>query len=70
MVGYGNFNQWQFIALTDLVQYLMGTFNISPENVLRHADITQNDTYTKNRILRDGHRTARKVDIASDFFPK
>jgi N-acetyl-anhydromuramyl-L-alanine amidase AmpD len=69
-VGYGTFNQWQFIALTDLVQYLMGTFNIPQERILRHADITQADTYTKNKILRDGHRTARKTDIALDFFPK
>jgi N-acetyl-anhydromuramyl-L-alanine amidase AmpD len=70
VVGYGHFNQYQFIALTDLVQYLMGTFNIPIENVIRHADITQADTYTKARILRDGQRSARKTDIGSDFFPK
>ena len=70
VVGYWEFNQYQFIALIDLVQYLMWTFWIRKENVIRHADITQEDMYTKEKILRDGRRKARKVDISSDFFPK
>lgn len=41
IVGSGEYNIKQLIRTTDLVEYLMGVFNIPKENVLRHSDITQ-----------------------------
>lgn len=70
VVWYGEFNQWQFIALTDLVQYLMWTFNIPKEMIIRHSDCTQDREITRKKILWDWKRRSIKKDIWLNFFPK
>lgn len=69
VVGFGHYNQKQFIALTDLVEYLMAVYNIPREMIIRHSDCTQDEYYTKNRLLRDWARASKKKDIGLDFFP-
>ena len=69
VVGFWHYNQKQFIALTDLVEYLMYHFNIPKEMIISHACCTQDDYYTKNKILRDGKRRSKKRDIGREFFP-
>ena len=68
VVWFGEYNIKQLIRLTDLVEYLMGVYNIPRENVIRHADITQYWNYSKNKTLRDWKRRSRKTDIAPNFF--
>jgi len=46
----------------------MATFGIPKENVLRHADICQQSAYTLAKILWDGKRQSRKVDVSDDFW--
>lgn len=69
VVWYGEYNQKQFIALTDLVEYLMYVYNIPKEMIIRHSDVTQEDIFTSQKILWDGKRKSKKKDIWLDFFP-
>jgi hypothetical protein len=46
----------------------MAVFSIPKENVLRHADVTQYGPYSIAKILWDGKRKARKVDVADSFW--
>ena len=69
VVWFWEYNQKQFIALTDLVEYLMWVFNIPKEMVIRHSDCTQSTEYTKKKILRDWKRASKKKDIWLSFFP-
>lgn len=69
VVWFGKYNQKQFIRLTDLVEYLMWVYNIPKSMIIRHSDVTQYDTITKEKILWDGVRPSKKKDIWFDFFP-
>lgn len=68
VVGNGEYNIHQFLALTDLVEYLMWNFPIDRDNIVRHSDVTQDRTITKQRILRDWKRKVKKHDIETTFF--
>lgn len=70
VVGFGEPNQKQYDKLTDLVAYLIKTFNIKEENVVRHSDVTQAKEFTSQKILRDGKRKVKKRDIWPKFFPE
>ncbi len=69
VVWFWEFNMKQLIALTDLVEYLMWVYHIPREMVIRHSDCTQDDSITKKKILRDGKRKSKKIDIWLNFFP-
>lgn len=69
VVWFWEYNTKQLIALTDLVEYLMSVYNIPREMIIRHSDCTQDDEWTKNKILRDGKRRSKKKDIWLNFFP-
>ena len=69
VVWFWEYNQKQFIALTDLVEYLMGVYNIPKEMIIRHSDCTQSDNITKAKILWNWTRTSKKKDIWLNFFP-
>ena len=56
-------------SLTDLVEYLMGVYNIPKEMIIRHSDCTQSDNITKAKILWNWTRTSKKKDIWLNFFP-
>ena len=47
VVWYWEYNLNQFIRLTDLVEYLMGNFNIPNNMILRHSDVTQERNFSK-----------------------
>ena len=68
VVGFWWYNIHQFIALTDLVEYLMKHFPIDRNNIIRHSDCTQAREITKQRMLRDWKRAVKKHDIEIDFF--
>lgn len=68
VVGNGEYNIHQFLALTDLVEYLMGNFPIDRDNIVRHQDVTQERAITKKRELWDGKRKTIKHDIEQTFF--
>jgi hypothetical protein len=52
-----------------LIRYLMKTFNIPKENVLRHADLTW--SWSNKWIIWDWVSKSRKIDIDKSFyFPK
>lgn len=68
VVWFGKYNLKQFLKLTDLVQYLMGVYNIKNDMILRHSDVTQDRNITRNKILRDGKRNSKKKDIGLEFF--
>ena len=68
VVWYWEYNLSQFIRLTDLVEYLMGNFNIPNNMILRHSDITQERNFTKEKLLRDWRRKVKKLDIGLSFF--
>ena len=68
VVGFGEYNIHQLIRLTDLVEYLMWTFPIDRNNIIRHSDCTQARNITKDRILRDWVRPVKKRDIWLPFF--
>ena len=69
VVGFGEFNIKQLIRLTDLVEYLMWNFpSIDRKNIVRHSDVTQDREITRKKILRDGQRKVKKIDIWLDFF--
>ena len=68
VVGFGDFNVHQMIRLTDLVEYLMGNFPIDRYNIVRHSDVTQERSITKERILWDWQRRVKKRDIGINFF--
>ena len=68
VVGNGEYNIHQFLALTDLVEYLMGNFPIDRDNIVRHQDVTQDRAITKKRELWDGKRKTIKHDIEQTFF--
>lgn len=68
VVGYGEYNIHQFLALTDLVEYLMGNFPIDRDNIVRHQDVTQAREFTKQRELWDWKRKTIKHDIEQTFF--
>lgn len=68
VVGNGEYNIHQFLALTDLVEYLMGNFPIDRENIVRHQDVTQERSITRKRELRDWKRRTIKHDIEQTFF--
>lgn len=55
------FTNQQYAKVVDLVKYLMATFHIPKENVLRHADITR--FWSQDMKLRDGVSTTRKTDV-------
>lgn len=69
VVWFWEYNQHQFIRLTDLVEYLMAVYKIPKENILLHSSITQVVPYSKNKILWDWKRSSRKVDLWLKFFP-
>ena len=69
VVGFGEYNTKQLIALTDLVEYLMAVYNIPREMIIRHSDCTQTDDITKRKLLRDWKRPSKKKDISLNFFP-
>lgn len=69
VVGFGEYNTKQLIALTDLVEYLMAVYNIPREMVIRHSDCTQADDITKRKLLWDWKRPSKKKDIGLNFFP-
>lgn len=69
VVWFWHYNQKQFIALTDLVEYLMSVYDIPREMIIRHSDCTQDEYYTKKMRLRDWARKSKKQDIGLDFFP-
>ncbi len=50
------------------MEYLMWNFPIDRDNIVRHSDTTQNREITKQRILRDGERKVKKIDIGLPFF--
>lgn len=68
VVGSGEYNIHQFLALTDLVEYLMGNFPIDKDNIVRHQDVTQAREITRKRELRDWKRKTIKHDIEQTFF--
>ena len=69
VVGFWDFNIKQLIRLTDLVEYLMWTFpSIDRNNIVRHSDVTQDREITRKKILRDGQRKVKKIDIWLKFF--
>lgn len=69
VVGFGEYNIHQFIALTDLVEYLMYHFpSIDRNNIIRHSDCTQARDITRKKILRDWKRSVKKIDIDLKFF--
>jgi N-acetyl-anhydromuramyl-L-alanine amidase AmpD len=68
VVGFGEYNIHQLVRLTDLVEYLMWTFPIDRNNIIRHSDCTQARTITKDRILRDWIKPVKKRDIWLPFF--
>lgn len=69
VVWYWDFNIKQMIRLTDLVEYLMWNFSsIDRENIVRHSDVTQDREITKKKILWDGKRKVKKIDIGVNFF--
>lgn len=68
VVGFGEYNIHQLLRLTDLVEYLMWNFPIDRDNIVRHSDTTQDREITKQRILRDGERKVKKIDIGLPFF--
>lgn len=68
VVGNGEYNIHQFLALTDLVEYLMWNFPIDRDNIVRHQDVTQAREFTKKRELRDWKRKTIKHDIEQTFF--
>jgi hypothetical protein len=41
----------------------MGNFNIPNNMILRHSDVTQERNFTKEKLLRDGRRKVKKLDI-------
>lgn len=69
VVGFGEYNTKQLIALTDLVEYLMAVYDIPREMIIRHSDCTQDDDITSQKILRDWKRRSKKKDIGLNFFP-
>ena len=68
VVGFWEFNIHQLNRLTDLVEYLMWNFPIDRNNIVRHSDTTQDREITKQRMLRDGKRKVKKLDIWIPFF--
>ena len=68
VVGFGEYNIHQFLRLTDLVEYLMWNFPIDRLNIVRHSDVTQDRSITRQRILWDGSRPVKKRDIWLQFF--
>lgn len=69
VVGFGDYNVHQLIALTDLVEYLMWNFKtIEKVNIIRHSDCTQSRDITRKKILRDWKRPVKKIDIDLKFF--
>lgn len=68
VVGFWEYNIHQFLALTDLVEYLMWNFPIDRDNIVRHQDVTQVREVTKKRELRDWKRKTIKHDIEQTFF--
>lgn len=69
VVGFGEYNTKQLIALTDLVEYLMAVYKIPREMIISHACCTQDEEFTKKKILRDWKRRSKKKDIWWKFFP-
>ena len=57
----GGFPQVQYDRVVDLVKYLMTTFKIPVDNVLKHADITR--VWAKDKKLWDGKTVNRKTDV-------
>lgn len=69
VVGFWDFNIKQLMRLTDLVEYLMWNFpSIDRNNIVRHSDVTQDRETTRKKILRDGTRKVKKIDIGVNFF--
>ena len=69
VVWFGDFNIKQLIRLTDLVEYLMWNFpSIDRNNIVRHSDVTQDRNITRQKLLRDGKRKVKKIDIGVNFF--
>jgi len=68
VVGFGDYNIHQFLALTDLVEYLMWNFPIDRDNIVRHSDVTQDREITRQRKLRDWKWKVKKRDIGIPFF--
>lgn len=68
VVGFGEYNIHQFLRLTDLVEYLMWNFPIDRLNIVRHSDVTQDRSITKERMLWDWSRPVKKRDIGIPFF--
>lgn len=69
VVWFWDYNIHQFIALTDLVEYLMWNFpSIDRNNIIRHSDCTQERSFTKAKTLRDWKRKVKKIDIWLNFF--
>lgn len=57
----GDFSNEQRGTVKDLIGHFMATYNIPPENVLRHADITWKSS--GKRQLWDGISRSRKTDV-------
>lgn len=68
VVWFGEYNIHQYLRLTDLVEYLMWNFPIDRLNIVRHSDVTQDRSITKERMLWDGSRPVKKRDIGIPFF--
>lgn len=60
------FSNRQYRKVIDLVKYLMVTFWIPKENVIKHSDITW--SWSKNKRLWDGKSPARKTDLSPRFW--
>ncbi len=68
VVWYWEYKLNHFIRLTDLVEYLMGNFNFPNDMILRYSDVTQERNITNEKLLRDGRRKVKKLDIGLSFF--
>lgn len=69
VVGFWEYNIHQFLALTDLVEYLMWNFpSIDRNNIIRHSDCTQDRSITRAKTLWDWKRKVKKIDIWLNFF--
>lgn len=68
VVWFGDYNIHQYMALTDLVEYLMWNFPIDRDNIVRHSDVTQDREITRQRKLWDWKQPVKKRDIWMPFF--
>ena len=64
----GVFSEEQYVTTTKLIAHYMAVYNIPPERVLRHKDVTWE--WAKKSLLYDGKSPNRKPDIHDSFWNK